>query len=121
MKKSIILVIVLVILAGMAAYWFNLPMPPPDFKECPEGVVLSIGSYNCTEEGISLEVKNRGLFVIENFEVYSGDVFITLENVSLSPGENKIFNYKISDGELIRIVPFSEGFNCSQVSEEIVC
>jgi hypothetical protein len=102
--------------------WLRFYVSPGDDVDCPDGVKLSIQSYECLYNGFNLVVKNKGTHILGGFRLAVHDrpgaelalYVIDEEGVDLAPGEDFDYNYNYSSyGEkeitgitLIEVSPF---------------
>lgn len=128
----VLLIVIVLAIAGLVFSWTK-SIIPKDKEECPE-VSIIISDYNCSNNSLTLELTNKGLFDVDGWyaRVYdkSGRVLPLKDNgesktimkMNVSAKITKEYNY---EGEIksIEIEPFVGDILCSKaiVKQDINC
>lgn len=103
---SYVLLVSLAVTLSIAVYaWFSFYVKQSKIPLCPEGVSLVINNYNCSDQVLNIEIKNKGLFNVDGFYLRANNRsignpnFLLLRNrytTPLTPGNNSIHSVNYS-------------------------
>ena len=149
MVAYVLLISIAIVLSVLVYNWLRFYVSEDDVDECPPGVNIIIGSYECymtNEFGpgrLVVVLKNKGRFTIDGYvlrvhdrpEADFGFYVFDDVGVAISPGEEyertyefvdyDFDGYNISTVTLVEVQPFlmdEEGINCkSYASQSVLC
>ena len=141
----VLLITIVIAIAGIVYSWLRWYVTPGEDISCPDGVSLVIKEYECVGDILNLTIKNKGRFSFDGFVVKANDrvgarvgVYVLgfgegSEGVRLTPGEEVVLEYDISEdvtgGELgdltfMEVQPFinenSRSVFCENIMSQVL-
>ncbi len=131
----VLLISITISLSVMVYGWLQFYVEGEDVKECPSNVNVIIDSYECIDNVLSVNLKNRGLFKIDGYvlryhnrtDAEFGFYVLNDTGVALNPGESVEASYPFSGAyiTLVDVQPFmmdGDKISCeAYASQKIVC